>query len=204
MKRRDFFKRGAQRTAQIVFEVAGERAARRAENWIRPPFSVNELDFLIDCTRCDACMEACPHDVIFALPASHGLQAVGTPVLDLRSRGCRLCGDWPCVKACEPGVLKLPETNGKTPPEAAKLARVTINTKTCLPYLGPECGACADACPVPGALEWVDGLRPVINPDVCTGCALCREACITDPKAVDVSALILGVIPGDEETAEAS
>lgn len=193
MERRDFFKRGAQRAAQIALGVAGERAARRAENWIRPPFAVNELDFLLDCTRCEACMEACPHDVIFALPARHGLQAVGTPVLDLRLRGCRLCGDWPCVKACEPGVLRFQD--GDTPPEAAKLARVTINTQTCLPYQGPECGACADACPVPGALEWVDGLRPVINPDVCTGCALCREACIVDPKAVDVSALIPVISP---------
>jgi NAD-dependent dihydropyrimidine dehydrogenase PreA subunit len=42
---------------------------------------------------------------------------------------------------------------------------------------------------VPGALRWTDGVRPVIDEDVCTGCALCREACILDPKAVVVSAV---------------
>jgi len=161
-----------------------------AENWIRPPFAVNELDFLFDCTRCDKCIKACPHDVLFKLPAKWGVKAVGTPAMDLRVRGCHMCQDWPCVTACEPKVLKLPDQDGEIPPEAVKLARVTINTKTCLPYLGPECGACADACPVPGALEWEDRLRPGINQDACTGCALCLEACITEPKSVDVSAFI--------------
>ncbi len=198
MKRREFFKYGAHKTAKFAFELAGDSAARRARNWIRPPFAVKELDFLLDCTRCDKCIEACTYDILFALPASHGLQVAGSPAMDLLVHGCHLCRDWPCVKACEPGVLKLPDLGPDTPPEAARLARVAINTKTCLPYLGPECGACAHACPVPGALEWDDGVRPVINGELCTGCALCREACIVEPKAIDVSAFI----PGDGETAK--
>ena len=165
-----------------------------------PPFAADELDFLLDCTRCDKCIEACPYDVLFTLPAHHGLQVVGTPAMDLRVRGCHMCQDWPCVTACEPAVLRRPDQDGETPLAPPKLARVTIITKTCLPYLGPECGACAHACPIPGALEWEDGLRPVINQDICTGCALCREACIVEPEAVDVSAFI----PNDEETAVAS
>ena len=95
-----------------------------------------------------------------------------------------MCADWPCVAACEPDALTRPDS-----PAPAKLARVHIDTDICLPYLGPECGACADSCPVPGALRWTDGVRPVIDEDVCTGCALCREACILDPKAVVVSAV---------------
>ena len=200
MKRRDLFKLGANKAIEITSRAAARKVAREAENWIRPPFAVNELDFLLACTRCDKCIEACPHDVLFKLPARWGIKAAGTPAMDLRVRGCHLCEDWPCVAACEPEALKLPDGDGETPPEAAKLARVTINTKTCLPYLGPECGACAHACPIPGALEWEDGLRPVINQDVCTGCALCREACIVEPEAVDVSAFI----PNNEETAVAS
>ena len=53
--------------------------------------------------------------------------------------------------------------------------------------MGPECGACTDACPVEDALEWEDGIKPVVNGERCTGCALCREACILDPKAIKVS-----------------
>ena len=200
MKRRDLFKLGARKAVEITSRAAARKVAKEAENWIRPPFAAAELDFLLACTRCDKCIEACPHDVLFKLLARWGIKAAGTPAMDLRTRGCHMCQDWPCVAACEPEALKLPDGDGETPPEAAKLARVTINTKTCLPYLGPECGACAHACPIPGALEWEDGLRPVINQDVCTGCALCREACIVEPEAVDVSAFI----PNNEETAVAS
>lgn len=188
MKRRDLFRLGARKAAGIASRAAARKVAKEAENWIRPPFAAAELDFLLACTRCDKCIEACPHDVLFKLPPRWGIKAAGTPAMDLRVRGCHLCDDWPCVAACEPDALKLPGGDEKTPPPL-KLALVTIDTKTCLPYLGPECGACADSCPVPGALEW-RGPKPVINQDVCTGCALCREACIADPKAIGVAALI--------------
>ena len=197
MKRRDLFKLGARKAVEITSRAAARKVAKEAENWIRPPFAAAELDFLLACTRCDKCIEACPHDVLFNLPARWGIKAAGTPAMDLRVRGCHLCEDWPCVAACEPQALKLPDGDEKAPPAPPKLAFVTIDTKTCLPYLGPECGACADSCPVPGGLEW-HGTKPVINQDTCTGCALCREACIADPEAIDVSAFM-----ADEETAAA-
>ena len=199
MDRRDFFRTGVRKTAEIAYRVASESAARRAQRWLRPPFAVEELDFLLACTRCDKCIEACPHDVLFELPARTGLQAAGTPAMDLLNRGCHLCRDWPCVAACEADALKLPEQEEEGRPPPAKLAHVRIDPETCLPYSGPECGACAHSCPVPGALEWEGGLRPVINDDRCTGCALCREACIMEPKAVEVSAL-----NPEEETVEVS
>ena len=189
LQRRDFFRLGARKAARIGMRMAAEKLARRAANWIRPPFAEDELDFLLDCTRCDKCIEACPHDVLFRLPARLGLQVVGTPAMDLRHHGCHMCADWPCVNACETGALKLPDPGGESPPAAVKLAQARVDPSLCLAYLGPECGACAHACPIPGALEWVDGLKPVVNQDRCTGCALCREACIVDPKAIEISAL---------------
>lgn len=217
MKRRDFFTLGLRKASQIALEVASEKVAQRAENWLRPPFAVDELDFLLACTRCDKCIESCSYGVIFKLPSSHGYQVAGTPAMDLLNRGCHLCQDWPCVMACEPDALKLvagDEDEGeavdeKTPPAIPlmppKLALVRIDTQTCLPYLGPECGACAESCPVPGALEWEGGRRPVINQDVCTGCALCREACIVEPKAVHVAAFIpdAGDAPPDKKALSA-
>lgn len=187
MKRRELFKLGAQKTARMAFDYAAGKIGSQAGNWIRPPFAVDEPDFLLDCTRCDACIEACPHQVLFRLPGRHGLEAAGTPAMDLLVRGCRLCEDWPCVKACDPGVLKLPETEEDKPLPLPKLAHVRIDPEACLPYLGPECGACRDSCPVPGALKW-EGTKPVIDPEACTGCALCREACIVEPNAVLLAA----------------
>ena len=190
LKRRDVFRLGARKAVHVAFRLASEKAARRAGNWLRPPFAAGELEFLLSCTRCDKCIEACPHDVLFKLPGRFGLQVAGTPAMDLLNRGCHLCHDWPCVSACEPDALKLPDRAEGAPLAPPKLAAVRIDPRACLPYSGPECGACAHVCPVPGALEWADGIRPVVNDERCTGCALCREACIVEPKAIEVSAFI--------------
>ncbi len=190
MKRRHFFKLGARKAAQIASQVASEKFAMRAENWLRPPFAQEELRFLLACTRCDKCIEACTYDVLFRLPARLGRQVADTPAMDLLKRGCHMCSDWPCVGACEPGALTIPDRQNGIPPEPAKFARVRIDRDACLPYSGPECGACAHSCPVEGALQWEGGVRPVINEESCTGCALCREACIVDPKAIKVAAFV--------------
>ena len=182
MERREFFQQGARQAARAVVRMAGARAENRARNWLRPPHARPELEFLLACTRCGDCIAACPHDVIFSLPARYGIEAAGTPALDLANRGCRLCDGWPCVAACEPNALELTEA-------APNLATLTIDPNLCLPYAGPECGACKDSCPIPGALEWQGGIKPSINPDLCTGCAQCREACITDPKSITLAAL---------------
>jgi len=206
MKRRDLFRLGAQKTAQAVLEIAGAKAAARAKNWIRPPYALEELDFLLACTRCDKCIEACPHDVLFTLPARRGLQVVDTPAMDLLNHGCHLCEDWPCVTVCEPGALRFPDQDkeeagagGDPPPPLPKLARVTINENACLPYSGPECGACRPVCPVPGALAWEGGTKPRIVQELCTGCALCREVCVVHPKAVEIASNAATEIPTEKE-----
>jgi ferredoxin-type protein NapG len=225
MKRRDVFKYGVGKAAEAAGRIAGQKLALQRRTWLRPPFAKPELDFLLACTRCDKCIEACEFDVVFRLQEKWGRQVAGTPAMDLLNRGCHMCADWPCVAACEPEALKrplpadiakrplpadiakrpLPADIAKRPlpadddpPLPPKMAHVRIDVETCLPYAGPECGACADSCPVPGALEWEGGVRPVVNQERCTGCALCREACIVDPKAIVVS----GLRDDDAETAD--
>ena len=197
MERRELFTLGARKAAQAALRMAREKVARRARSWLRPPFAEDELDFLLSCTRCNKCIEACGHGVLFRLPARLGPGVAGTPAMDLLNRGCRLCPDWACVNACEPQALRLPDRSADAPPAQVRLARLRVDPDACLPYAGPECGACAHACPISGALEWRGGTRPVINAERCVGCALCREACIVAPKAITVAA----VMP-EEETAE--
>jgi len=196
MKRRDFFRLGVRKATEIGAQVMSAAVESPAPNWIRPPFALSEPEFLETCTRCDKCIEACPHDVLFALPSARGPRATGTPAMDLLNRGCHMCADWPCVNACEPAALKQPEGPSLAP---VKLAWVRIDTNTCLPYSGPECGACAESCPVPGALGW-EGARPFIDEETCMGCALCREACIVDPKAIKIDVFL----PETEEAASVS
>ena len=198
MDRRSFFTRGVGKVAKAVTDHSAEQARKNAARWIRPPFALDELEFLLACTRCDACVTACTYDLIFPLSAKQGAKVVSTPAMDLLNKGCHLCEDWPCVNACEVGALKFPvvekNSNELSEPDAygdqykerfvPKIANVFINKETCLPYSGPECGACK-VCPVEGALVW-SMEKPEINQTLCTGCALCREACIVDPKAVTV------------------
>lgn len=189
--RRAFFRRGLDQTAKTLTKGADALAKSRARHWIRPPYALDELDFLLTCTRCGACKDACPHQLIFPLPARLGAQVVATPAMDLLNKGCRLCTDWPCVAACEPGALKrsAEEKDGTSP--LPRLAEARIDTASCLPYSGPECGACAASCGVPRALLWDRG-RPLIDSTNCIGCAMCREACIVEPKAISIHALSTG------------
>ena len=182
-ERRNFFKLGLRKTTQTAVKGADILAKQQAKHWIRPPYAMDELEFLLACTRCGACIAACPHQVIFNLPARRGAKIVNTPALDLLNKGCHLCSDWPCVQSCEPAALQLPETK-----ELPKLAIASIDQTNCLPYSGPECGACATSCQIPGALYW-DGPKPRIDTNSCTGCALCRVACIVEPKAIEIKSL---------------
>ena len=210
MDRRDFFKSIFRSTTREVVKHADAKANKAAQRWIRPPYAINELDFLLACTRCGDCIPACPHQVVFPLSARVGVKAMGTPALDLLNKGCQLCSDWPCVQACGEGALKLPELiaqqapaeelalNEETakadstdedlaPPPLPKLASASINTQRCLPYSGPECGACEASCPVPGALNW-DAQKPNIDNTICVGCGMCRQACIMQPSAITIAA----------------
>ena len=195
MDRRNFFRLGIHKAAKAAVGVAEARIMQQASRYIRPPFAVDEIDFLTKCTRCHDCIEACPHQTIFSLSARLGIEIVSTPALDLINGACHLCQDWPCVAACEPEALKFPEKETSEDEiedeqfaPAPRLAVVHINPDVCLPYMGPECGVCGSVCPVPGAIMW-NLSKPQINMDICTGCALCRQSCITEPKAVTISSI---------------
>ena len=202
MDRREFFRLGAQKTAKVAVDTAEKHVNHKASRWIRPPFAISELDFITSCTRCDECISACPHQVIFPLPVRVGIEVAATPAMDLLNKGCHLCEGWPCVTACEPNALMIPEAlvvaieddeavvteddlELATALTIPRLAEAEIDQQQCLPYSGPECGACRGSCPIEGALVWQDE-KPMIDADLCVGCAMCREACITEPKAVTV------------------
>ncbi len=187
MERRGFFTFGLKQAMKAVTTLVENKVARSVR-WIRPPFAVAEMDFLLRCDRCDLCIKACPHGVIFKLSLEDGPQAAGTPALDLVHRGCHLCEDWPCVTVCEPKALQMPTESTRFPP---RFATIRIQSALCLPFSGPECRACDSVCPLPGALLWDNGRRPRIDPQLCVGCALCREACIVHPQAIHVGYLAL-------------
>lgn len=182
MHKHSFFTKNIGKIAQKLTLHGAQKASKNAANWIRPPYAIDELDFLLSCDRCGDCIEACPHGVIMSLSVKSGIGAYKTPVMDLLNHACHLCSAWPCVTACETGALALPKEQRTAERFLPKIAKMVINKDTCIPFSGPDCGACS-ICPVDGAMNWVKGV-PVINEDLCTGCAMCREACIIEPKGL--------------------
>jgi ferredoxin-type protein NapG len=85
-------------------------------------------------------------------------------------------------------ALVLPEAEQNEHITIPGFASAEIDTKVCLPYSGPECGACESACPVKDALIF-ELEKPVIDLEHCVGCALCREACIVEDKAINIKPL---------------
>ena len=190
MDRREFFKFGVNKVHDLAEIAEKKERARQAKQWVRPPYALDEEAFLDVCTRCDQCRQVCPTQVIFSLPIKYGLQIKDTPALDLNNKSCLLCKDWPCVSVCEPNALNLPinETEEDQATQLPKLAIAHINIEQCLPYQGPECGACNDICPVPQVLIF-DMNKPTIDSEHCIGCGQCRQVCIADPKAIEIKSV---------------
>ncbi|MDG2223624.1 MAG: 4Fe-4S dicluster domain-containing protein [Rubripirellula sp.] len=140
----------------------------------RPPGAVDESQFLLGCTRCGECIAACPHDAIRKAANRLGPVA-GTPVIEADLAACLMCEDYPCIAACEPGVLtdSLPVTMGT--------ARVTEHL--CLAHHGTTCTICSERCPVEHAICVNDG-KPAVNEDACTGCGVCRYVCPAPENAI--------------------
>lgn len=178
-----------QKSGGLVRDILHEAAEQQLTNMgdrlprccVRPPFAINEVDFLRSCSRCAACLHACSYHILHLLPVRCGFLRSGTPAMELCKQGCHLCEGWPCVAACDTGALKMPAAN-----ELPKLGRLEVLPQQCLASHSHDCHACMDACPVDGAIARGSDGKPLINEEFCPGCGLCLQACVATPKAIEV------------------
>ncbi len=140
----------------------------------RPPGAVDEPTFLAECTRCDECVRACPHDAIIHAP-SRLREIEGTPIIDPDRQPCLLCDDLPCVSACEPDVLS------RAVP--VMMGTAQIRSQTCLAWNSSTCTVCSEQCPVEGAIVIEEG-KPRVVEETCTGCGVCRYVCPAPENAI--------------------
>jgi len=107
--------------------------------------------------------------------------------------GCTRCDA--CIDVCPPhAIFRIPESDGLlagTPiidprmdaPVAMALAE--INTDACLAYHGTVCTVCVDQCPVENCMT-MEGGRPKIDAETCTGCGVCLYVCPVEGSAINL------------------
>ncbi|OHE07103.1 MAG: ferredoxin-type protein NapG, partial [Sulfurimonas sp. RIFCSPLOWO2_12_FULL_34_6] len=174
---------------------------------LRPPGAISEEEFVSTCIRCGMCVQACPFDVLKLSTISDKI-SIGTPYFTPRENECRLCPDIPCASACPTKVLDIKSltVDKKLSIFSARMGLATINTQTCLAYLGLQCTMCIRACPLADTAIVLHNernprtdmhafLKPVVNPDYCTGCGACEHACPT--KIASIKVLPLSLSKGD-------
>lgn len=138
----------------------------------RPPWALPEAAFVARCTRCDACVEACPTGV---LRHAEG----GYPVVDFSRAACSFCAR--CVEQCTPQALSLAAA---AQPWALKAAI----GQGCLALHGVECRVCGECCEG-SAIRFrlrVGGVAlPAVDAEACTGCGACVGPCPTRAIAME-------------------
>ena len=149
------------------FFLRGQFSKPPAHQAPRPPWALeDDALFVQQCTRCAACIQACPTSV---LKTGDG----GFPEVSFQSNGCDLCGQ--CVTVCEPHALM------RTPAAPAWRWHADIGAG-CLAQQQVECRVCGEFCDVQ-AIRFKPRLGGVAIPEVqvaaCTGCGHCVSKCPT-------------------------
>ncbi|MCK9474040.1 ferredoxin-type protein NapG [Sulfurimonas sp.] len=170
---------------------------------LRPPGALLEKDFLSTCMRCGMCVKACPFDVL-QLATISDKTAIGTPYFTPRENACRLCPDIPCASSCPTDALDLKSLtkDNSLHINNAKMGLATVNTQSCLAYLGLQCTMCIRACPLADVAIVLKNernprtgmhafLTPMVDATNCTGCGLCERACPTNIASIKVLPLFL-------------
>ncbi len=120
---------------------------------IRPPGSVEELEFLERCIKCDQCVRVCPTNVLQPAMFEAGLEGLWTPILNFRMGHCQYhCTA--CGYVCPTGAIQrvsleeklgLGEFAARGP---IKLGTAHFDTGRCLPYSkNIPCVVCEEVCP---------------------------------------------------------
>jgi len=180
---------------------------------LRPPGAIQESDFLSACIKCGLCAEACQNretntdketgkqkegTLKMAKGGDHRL--IGTPYFVPTEVPCFMCTDIPCVPVCPSGALdemSVTDEKGELDINAARMGLAVVHKESCIAFWGIQCDACYRACPLLGEAITIETqqndrtgkhafMLPIVHDDVCTGCGLCEQACVTEKPAIFV------------------
>ncbi|PJE78468.1 NAD(P)H-quinone oxidoreductase subunit I, chloroplastic [invertebrate metagenome] len=154
-ERRAFFQR-----------MIGKKPEEPAQTGLpRPPWSIEESEFLALCAQCHACIDACPQRLL--KPSDEvDTRLKGRPVLDLSWGSCDFCGQ--CADVCT--------TNAINKQQGKKAQAAPMLLGNCQNLLGMDCNLCIEACPEQ-ALIAQRQQHPILNKSRCSGCGECVLSC---------------------------
>lgn len=178
--------------ALVAKEWAPLGATQPAPVPILPPGAGSPERFASLCTRCYACVEACPTRVIkVGSPLGRILGHFFHPDLDTSRSYCEeFCTR--CSGVCPSGAIRPVSEDEK---RRLQIGRAEVRREACLAWEdGEHCMVCQEYCPYAAIMDDTapDGLpRPVVNPEICRGCGACQAECpaIRLGKAIVVTGL---------------
>ena len=89
-------------------------------------------------------------------------------------------GRGPCDVDCASGSADR-LNSGRT--AAANNLVAIVQGRFCLALRSLACSTCVERCPVEGAMRLERNI-PVVNPDLCTGCGICKDVCPAPKNAI--------------------
>ena len=189
-----------------IVRVAGGGGAARAHDAIRPPGALDEDAFLARCITCGACSASCPTGVIGSDLGATGIAGLFTPVLDMRRGWCEpsciRCGEVCPTRALEPLTPESKQAIGG--PAEVQIGTAFVDRGRCLPWaMERPCIVCEEMCPTSPKAIWLESVeitrrdgqrvvlqRPMVEPELCTGCGLCENRCpVGEQAAIRVSSV---------------
>jgi polyferredoxin/formate hydrogenlyase subunit 6/NADH:ubiquinone oxidoreductase subunit I len=159
---------------------------RRPATLIWPP-GADAAQLGARCSRCAACVRACPTQGLQPCLVEGGLQNLMAPRLVPRlgfcDYGCTACG-----QVCPTGAIPHLALEEK---RQTRIGLASVNRNRCLPWAyGVPCIICEESCPVPDKaiqLEEVEVRnsrgetvllqRPTVVQSLCIGCGVCEFKC---------------------------
>ncbi|MFA9487236.1 MULTISPECIES: ferredoxin-type protein NapF [unclassified Mannheimia] len=120
----------------------------------RPPFAAEEHLFLVACTGCGDCTQACPHNLIQIQQKK--------AVLELDYMSCSLCGK--CAESCSTNALNIAFKRDTG-------LRPSVSNE-CLVKQNQLCTMCQDQCS-----QQAISSNLMVNNELCNGCGECKISC---------------------------
>lgn len=144
-------------------------------------------DFANICTRCYACVSACPVEIV-TVKKGGPLREMAIPELVFKEYGCEeSCNR--CAEVCPTGAIRAINHDEKW---RTQIGIARVKKGKCLAWKDKEyCMVCDEYCPY-NAIDtvWIgDVACPVVNEALCRGCGACEGACpaIRAGKAIVVN-----------------